>query len=187
MTTYTIWNGIIPSGTSQVATGARTDGILFTVSKACQLMAIAFYVPTGETTLTGSSYNGLLWSTTTGISGTLLGSQVGAGTWVASTWNWITLSTPIALSPSVNYVAGISSPDQLQYVHNYWSTGGPGASGLISGPINVPSTTTAPNSNQQGNAGAANTFPASSTGSWYGIDIQISMASTSGLLGVAIV
>lgn len=183
MTKYTIWNGTIPSGTTQTATGARTDGVLFTVSQTCQLSGIAFYVPTGEVMLTGSSYTGLLWSTTTGITGTQLGSQTGTGTWVAGAWNWITLSSPITLSTGTTYVAGISSPDQIQFVHNYWGAGDPGAGGRTSGPITVPDDTTAPNNNQQGNASGIGTFPASSTGSWYGVDIQVSVAATSsGLL-----
>lgn len=172
MASYTIWNNTIPSGTTSTTTGSRTDGILFTVSASCQLSAIAFYVPTGEGTLTGSSYTGTLWSTTTGTSGTQLGTQAGSGTWVAGAWNWITLSSPITLSTGVTYVAGITSPDAIQYEHNYWGAGDPGAGGIISGPINVPDSTTAPDNNQQGNLGGFN-FPSSSTSSWYGIDIQV--------------
>jgi Domain of unknown function (DUF4082) len=190
MTAYSVWNGSIPGGTSSAATGARTDGLLFTVTEAgWQLAGIGFYVPSGETTLAGSSYTGLLWSTTTGSSGTLLGSQAGSGTFTAGAWNWINLAAPPALSEGVDYVAGVSSPDQIQFVHNYWGFGGPGSGGATSGPINVPGYSAAPGSNQQGNASGADAFPGASTGSWYGVDIMVTpvAASPSGLLAASFI
>lgn len=191
MTTTTLWNGSLPAGTSSTAGGTRTDGLTFQVTVAgCQLTEVGWYVPVGETTLAGSSYEALLWSTTTGLTGTLLGSQAGSGTFTAGAWNWITLGTPISLSTGVFYVAGISSPDLIQFVHSYWSSGGPGAAGMTSGPIFAPGEAAAPGSNQQGNISAAASFPASSTGTAYGTDIMVTSpggASPSGLLMASII
>jgi hypothetical protein len=194
MTVSTLWNGSLPSGTSSVGTGSRTDGVLFTISSAAgspTLTDVGFYVPSGETTLAGSSYTAQVWTTTNGTSGTLVTSQAGSGTFVPGAWNWITLASPVALSAGVNYVAGVTSPDMIQFEHSYWSSGGPGQSGMTSGPIVVPGMSAAPGSNQQGNAGGS-AFPASSTGSWFGIDIMVATsaappASPSGLLMAGII
>ncbi len=185
MTTYTVWDGEIPSGTSSTATGERTDGLVFTItseSGSPTLTAVGYYVPVGETELSGSSYTALVWTTVTGDSGTLVTSNVGTGTFTAGAWNFITLTSPVTLSTGVYYVAGISSPDLLQFEHNYWGEGDPGFGGVISGPISVPDATTAPANVQQGNAGSADTFPASTNQAWYGIDIEVLVsASTSGV------
>lgn len=189
MTGYTVWNGAIPSGTSSTATGARTDGLLFTITQpGYQLAAIRWYAPAAETDLAGSDYEGLLWTTTTGASGTLVTSQAGSGTWTAGAYNGITLASPPPLSEGVTYVAGVSSPNLIQYVHNYWGFGGPGIGGTTSGPISVPGYSAAPGSNQQGNASGAGVFPGASTGSWYGVDILVTPVSSpsSGLLRAAI-
>jgi hypothetical protein len=172
-----------PSGATSVGTGAaRTDGIQFTVSTACQLTGYWFYVPAGETTLTGSSYTANLWTTTTGITGTLVpaAAAAGSGTFAAGQWNFISL-TPVSLSPGTTYVAGLSHPNLLEFLHNYWSAGGPGASGITSGPITAPGTSGALNSAQQPTTGSANTFPpAASSASWYGIDIQVTTGGIDG-------
>lgn len=176
MTVNTIWNGGLPAGTSSTAAGARTDGILFTITSLTgtpTITAIGWYVPVGETTLAGSAYTALLYTTVTGLTGSLVTSNAGSGTFTAGAWNWITLTSPVTLSTGIYYVAAISSPDLIQFVHSYWSTGGPGIGGLVSGPISVPDATTAPGGNQQGNISAANSFPASSTGTAYGIDVQV--------------
>lgn len=175
MTTYEVWNGSLVAGTTSVSTGLRTDSLVFTVTSTCQLTGIAYYVPAGETDLTGSDYTATLYTTTTGVSGTFITSQVGSGTFTAGAWNWIPLSG-VTLNPGTTYVAVITSPDLLQFVHNYWSAGGPGDGGIISGPITVPDQAHAPGTVQQGNGGGSS-FPASSTGSWYGIDIQVTTAS----------
>lgn len=180
MSTYTIWNNTIPSGTSTVNASARTDGIQFTVSQPCQLTAIGYYLPASSTT-TGSSYTAYLWTTTNASSGTLVsGPTSGSGTWLTPAWNWVSLGTPYTLSTGVTYVAGISSVDNLQFVHSYYAAGNPGANGFTSGPVTVPGVAGAVGGIQQPYATAANSFPnsVSSGGTWYGVDIQVSVAAT---------
>lgn len=177
MTTFTVWGGAAPpAGASSVSSFTRTDGYQFTVSSGCQFTGYWYYVPAGETSLTGSTYTGNLWTTTTGLTGTLVSAAagVGTGTFTAAAWNFIPI-TPVTLSVGVTYIIGISHPNQLEFLHNYWTTGGGGASGLTSGPITVPSATTALNNAQQPtNTGAVNTFPpAASSATWYGVDFQV--------------
>jgi hypothetical protein len=179
--TYTLWNNTIPSGTSSVSAGVRTDGIQFTVSQACQLNAVGYYLPAGGTT-TGSSYTTNLWTTTDANTGTLVTGPVsGTGTWVGNAWNWISLGTPVTLSIGVTYVIGLTSVDTLQFYHGYWGAGQPGVSGMTSGPINVPGVATAVGGIQQPLVAIANTFPntVSSGGTWYGVDIQVSSSASS--------
>ncbi|HUB93300.1 MAG TPA: DUF4082 domain-containing protein [Verrucomicrobiae bacterium] len=192
METYTFWNNTIPSGTSSVGAGVRTDGIQFFVSQTCQLTAIGYWLPAGGTT-TGSSYSANLWTTTTGNTGTLVSGPVnGSGTWATSAWNWISLGTPVTLSTGTTYVAALTSADELEYYHGYWGTGNPGASGVTSGPLTAPGVATAAGGIQQPTVTAANAFPnnVSSGGTWYGVDIQVSVttgSSSSGLFIVGIV
>lgn len=182
MTNYTIWNGTIPSGTTDTVTGPRTDGILFTVSSSCTLNGIGYYVASEETDLTGSSYTAYLWTTTSGATGVQQLSQAGTGTFTAGQWNYIAVS-PFTLLTGTYYVAGISSPNYLTFLHSYWGSGDPGFGGITSGPINVPDATVAPGNNQQGEA-AANTFPANaSTESFYGVDIQVSTSGDATVSG----
>jgi hypothetical protein len=179
MAVYTIWNNTIPSGTSSVNASSRTDGVQFTVSQTCVLNAIGYYVPASSTT-TGSSYTASLWSTTNANAGTLItGPTGGTGTWTTGAWNWVSLGAGVTLSTGTTYVAALSSPDNLQYYHGYWGTGNPGASGMTSGPINVPGVGTALGGIQQPYNSGANVFPnsVSSGGTWYGVDIQVTVAS----------
>lgn len=177
---FTIWNGTIPSGTSPVSTSTRNDGVLFTVSAASTLTEIAFYVPATETTLAGSSYTAQLWTTTTGFTGTLVTSNAGTGTFTAGAWNWITLTSPVSLTTGVNYIASVVSPDLIQFLHFYWETGNPGAAGIVSGPINVPGTASAPGLSQQSNS-VGSVFPQpSSTQSWFGIDVMVTTSGGGG-------
>lgn len=175
MATWTIWNNAIPSGTSSVSAGSRTDGVQFTVSTSCQLSAVGYWLPAGGTT-TGSSFSANLWATTNANTGTLVsGPASGSGTWTTNAWNWITLTAPITLSIGTTYVAAVTSPDELEYYHGYWGSGEPGASGVTSGPIFAPGVATALGGIQQPYIGAANAFPnaVSSGGTWYGIDVQV--------------
>jgi hypothetical protein len=183
-TVYTVWNNTLPDvGTASVGTGQRNDSLVFTVSSSCTLTGIAFYVPSGETVLTGSSYTAALYTTTTGTSGSLVTSAAGSGTFTAGAWNWIPFS--VSLSPGTTYSAVINSPDAIQYEHSWWGTGGPGVAGITSGPINCPGQSTAPGNVQQGFLAGALAFPgvANANGSWYGVDVQVTTASTANVNG----
>lgn len=172
-----VWNGTIPAGTSSVATGARADGLQFKANSACTLQGIAFYVPSAETTLAGSSYTAKLYSTTNGTTGTLISTVAGSGTLIAGAWNWIYFTQ--ALTSGTSYVAVIESPDDIQFVHNFWIPSGTQGD-ITAGPLTVPDTTDALGGIQQpfGSAGA---FPASVNGSWYGVDVQVTTAAPAGI------
>lgn len=190
MTVYTIWDGTTPPGTTSTVTGPRTDGLLITVTEGgFQLEAVAFYVPAAETELDGTQYTAIVWTTTSGTApDTELATQAGTGTFTPGEYNWITLAVPVPVSPGVFYEAAVSSPDMIQFVHNYWGFGGAGSGGAVSGPVAVPGYSAAPGNNQQGSAPSAATFPAASTGSWYGIDVQVGPVpapAVSGLDGAA--
>lgn len=183
---YTVWHDSLPdAGTTSTATGQRNDSLVFSVTSDCTLKGIAFYVPSGETNLTGSNYTAALYTTTTGTSGTLVTSQAGSGTFTAGKWNWIPLN--VSLTTGVTYSAVINHPDALQYEHSWWGAGEPGANGLTSGPISVPSQAAAPGNVQQGLLNGALGFPgtANSPGSWYGIDVKVSTNSTTTVSGTA--
>lgn len=171
--TYTLFNRGLPGGTTSTSVTARTDGIQFTVSASGTLAGQWWYVPSSETVLAGSSHTILLWTTTTGTTGTLVTSNVGSGTLTAGAWNFIPFTSPPTLSPGTTYVMGHSGHGWLQFEHNMWGAGNTFASGVTSGPVFAPPATSALNSAQQPTVGTANTFPPSaSTNSWYGIDVS---------------
>lgn len=184
MTTYTIWNGSLPAGTSSSAVGGRTDGIQFTVTVLGQVTGVWFYVPSSETALAGSGFQGYLWSTTDGLTGTQLATAAGVGTFTAGAWNFIQFSSAVSISTGVSYVAGVSSPNWLQFVHSYYVSGGPGFGGFSSGPISVPDDAGALGGIQQSFVNTANTFPLQSNASAYGVDVSFVTSGGASVSGV---
>ena len=173
MTDYTVWNNTLPSGTTSTTTGNRSDSTQFTVNQSCTLTGIAFYVPAGETNLTGSSYGARLYTTTNGTTGTLVASQAGSGTFTAGAWNWIPMN--VALSSGVTYVGVINFPNTLQFKSSYWSTG----PAVDSGPIHVPTQAAALGNVVQGFV-AGDAFPGgvNNPGTWYGVDVKVTVSNS---------
>ena len=167
-------NNNLPTGTTATAVGLRTDGLLFTVTRACQLVSYGYFLPTGGDTA-GADYTGNLWTTVGGADSALVaGSTVnGSGLWTEQQVNYFPV-TPVPLVPGNFYVAGVTGnqPTELQFVHNYWGAGQPGAGGFTAGPVTVPDATVAPSGFQQANVSAAS-YPNASTQSWYGVAIQV--------------
>jgi hypothetical protein len=190
MTVYTAFNGVLPAGTTSTPAGGRTDSLVFsvtTVTGTPTLTGVWYYVPAAETVLTGSSYTALVYTTVTGTTGTLVTSNPGSGTFTADSWNFIPLTTPVALTTGVFYSACVSSPNWLQFEHNMWGAGDPLAGGIATGPVFIPDQSGAPGGIQQGFIASAATFPnqANIPGSFYGVDISVSVsgaAPQSGLL-----
>lgn len=175
MTDYTAWNNTIPSGTSATNTGSRNDGLYFTVTQSgCQVTGIAFYVPSGETNLTGSNYTATLYSTSDGLTGTQIAQANGSGTFTAGAWNWIPFSQ--AVSTGTTYVAAIHHPANLQFKSSYWS----GVASFDNGPLHIPSQSSSPNSKQQPNLSGSTAFPsnANNPATWYGVDVQVTTSSS---------
>lgn len=179
MTDYTAWLNTLPSGTSSVSTGSRNDGLYFSVTQSgCTLTGIAFYVPSGETNLTGSNYTATLYSTTNGTSGTQVAQANGSGTFTAGAWNWIPFSS-VSLSTGVDYVAAIHHPSNLQFKSNYWS----GVASSDNGPLHIPSQASSPGTKQQPNLSGSTAFPtnANNPATFYGVDVQVTQ--TAGVSG----
>jgi len=178
MSTFTVWNGAIPVGggtPSSTATGSRTDSLVFQVSSPCTLSGIAFWVPSTETNLAGSNYNGILYTTVTGTTGTLVAQNAGSGTFVAGQFNWVPFN--VALTPGVFYSGCINHPDLLEFISGFWGTA-VAASGFTSGPLSAPAQASAPGTIQQGFFNAGLGFPGSANhpATWYGIDVRVETA-----------
>ena len=65
------------------------------------------------------------------------GSTVTSGTLTAGAWNYIPLSTPLALPPSISFIAAIGMNNSFPETQNFWSTG-LGRQGITSGILYAP-------------------------------------------------
>lgn len=153
-----------------------TLGMEFYVSVAMKLQAILWWQPT-----TGASSSGRtvgLYTTTDGLSGTLIGSKTQAVSGVG--WQTVTFDTPISLTPGTTYRAAVYHPNgQYSAIDEYYYFGGPGygvaGEGITVGQVTVPGTTDALNAGQGTyRVAAALTFPeVQAAGAHFGIDILV--------------
>lgn len=135
-----------------------------------------------------------LWYNTGTDAGKLVpGSAVTSGTLTAGQWNWIPLAQPLQLAPtfspgnsaySGSYTAVVAANGSYPQTAGYFTTAGPGAGGITSGPLTAFSdasgTLPGPYSQAQGVSSAAGSDPSAvlpTTGSGssnYWVDVQVS-------------
>lgn len=151
MTSYRLWpstNG--PALTSY--NGPWIGAVSFAVSGGGKWFTGYWqWIPSGGDTAPSGGFNCALYSITgsSGPTGKLIaGSTITgyAGAMTANAWNFIPLPTPIQLAPGWDQNSTASGSAYLACVgwqathgfadtNSYWGSGGPGANGLINGPL----------------------------------------------------
>ena len=122
-----------------------TLGCEFTLSQACTLNAIAYYSPPTVTQLP-TECGIYLVSNQSLVAGTHLTSPSWSG---AAGSGWVTVSYAGVVLPAGDYKAavfnGAGSPAiwNAQTGPNYWQSPGPGANGIVNGPLSAPNNATA--------------------------------------------
>lgn len=183
VTSYTLFNqpATPPSFGSPNDKNAYTLGVEFQVSANATLDGMWFYSASPATLLPSTI---ALYQTTTGGAGTLITSNVANWTGlVASGWVYAAFTSPPAVTTGNSYYGcvflGVATSYWYGSSANYWTTGGPGASGITSGLLFAPNNASAYNGQDAFFAGTTLTMPSSnfqSTNYW--VDPQISVAST---------
>ncbi len=172
MTAYRLWPATSGSGTATAFTG--NIGMQFSLSSAQPLTAIWIWSPSGATQLPTAIG---IWvvSGTSLVPGTHLTSPSWSGA-AGSGWVKCAYNGSVTLAASTNYkVAASNSGSGTWYapLAAYWTTGA-GTSGLTSGPITAPNSSSSV-SGQDTFAGSSSfVYPASSgVGTNYWIDVQV--------------
>jgi hypothetical protein len=159
---------------------AITVGLQFTVNTQVRLLAILWWQATTGTSLNDRTVG--LWSTTDGVTGSLIGSiktQVVAG----AGWQTVTLDSPVTLVPGT-YIAAVHHPfGQYTAVGGYYMPGGGGYGdginlGITTNEIFVPNKDNALNEKQNAYIYAPYfSFPDEQfNGGMYGVDILVDNA-----------
>lgn len=177
MTTYTLFGQANPGATTSGAGNNGTNGLHFTVSSACQLDGIWHYSPAGATQLPSSI--GLYTITTLGTSGTLVHSETASWSGAAgSGWVFAAFASPPSLSSGTNYMAAQFRNDATNRWFDFYGVTWPVASGILTAPKDK---STSALSQGWYNTGTAMAFPTSQSGtagSNFGMDVQVSAATS---------
>jgi len=154
MTSYTLFSqgSVAPSALAGDAT-AYSMGVQFSVSQNMNLTAIWFYSSGGAAALPSTI---ALYA----VSGTALIHKETASWSGAAGSGWVRAQFTVAppLTASVSYKAVVLQPSAVNWYTNYqlyWTSPGPGASGITNGPLSAP--------NNAGGDGGQDTFNASAT------------------------
>lgn len=184
--TYRAFPTAQPTGFSVPSTSNDyTLAMQFSLSSPCTLQKIWHYSPSGSVVLPSRCG---IWdvTSTTEVAGTdnsspswLLpgggAASAGAG-WVYCDYS----SAGVTLNASQNYKVstfyGASTTNKwLAVTTGYWTTGGPGASGITAGPLTVPNNAGASPGQDSWNNGATWTYPATSNSpenDWIDVEVQ---------------
>src|SRR5215469_14567946 len=78
-----------------------------------------------------------LWQETSEDVGTLISGSVvtSSQAFTAGAWNFVPLATPIGLTSGIIYRVATGLTGNFPFTSGYFGTGGPGAGGIVSGPI----------------------------------------------------
>jgi hypothetical protein len=148
----------------------------FQLAKACTLNKIWFYSASGATALPTRC---AIWNVATQavVSGTDNTSPSWSGApgsgWVACTYSGVTL-------PAGDYKVAVfygGQADWFMFTTNYWANGGPGASGITTGPVTAPSLSNATGPGQSTYNDATWAYPqtygTAGNGENYWVDVEV--------------
>lgn len=158
-----------------------TVGTEFTLAQPCTLNAIRFYSPPTATSLpTKCAIYSVPGQTI--VSGTLNSSPSWSG---AAASGWISVPYSGVTLPAGEYKVAVSAPAgkfNATTGPNYWQSPGPGANGIVNGPITAPNNASATSPGQSSYQVAPDiAFPATNTGPYtYWVDIQVTPIPVSG-------
>lgn len=117
-----------------------TAGLEFYVTQKCWLKQLGFY---WDATAHGATHECQLFRQDTATTGTAVAGTNGTLSASGSNgWRYLTLPTPVELTPNQNYIAAWHHPGGHIRIEYYWSTGG-GSTGHTSGPLVAPNDTDA--------------------------------------------
>ncbi len=147
--------------------------------------------PTGAPT---SAQKFALWNVTGQGAGTLIpGSAVTSGALTSGQWNWVPLSTPLALAVGTCYNACTGFAGSFPNTNDQFGSGDPYAAGLVNGPLTAYSDTNGslrtPYTTSQGVFGVAGTDPSvnmpgsGSNSANFWVDLQVSDTAPTGYGG----
>jgi hypothetical protein len=180
-TSYRLWPGYptLP-GNVDSDTAGYTLATEFKLSQSCTLDNIWFYSASGAASLPTRC---AIWnvSSQSEVSGTDNSSPawsgaVGSG-WVACPYSGVTL-------PAGDYKVAVfygGGSKWYQATNGYWVTGGPGASGITTGPVTAPGTSAATTPGQctyqAGSWAYPLTYASAGNGENYWVDVEVTSAS----------
>lgn len=161
-----------------------TDGPPDSVSDGQPLNLAMEIRTTGQTWVTALHF----WRGTTAITGPIVGrlftvDDIAAGTPVPGTdvtftlsgtgWQTALLATPVELSPDVRHKVVVRYADQFPITGAFWSSG-PGASGIVNGPLQAYSNTTSVAGQGTFSTGSIDTYPTSEVNAAnYWVDLTV--------------
>jgi hypothetical protein len=179
-TSYRLWPNYptLPGAASSSPAG-YTLATEFQLSQSCTLDNIWFYSASGAAVLPTRC---AIWDVATQsvVSVTDNTSPSWSGTaasgWVSCAYNGVTL-------PAGDYKVAVfygGSSDWFLFTTGYWGTGGPGASGITTGPVTAPgnSTATSPGQSTYNEAswGYPQTYGTNGNGENYWVDVEVTPA-----------
>jgi Domain of unknown function (DUF4082) len=182
VTVYSLFGQAAPA-VSGTPSGNITLGLQFSLSTAASLTGIWFY------SASGAGLPGACCVYTTGGGAQVAGTVNSSPSWSGvggSGWVKCSYDGSVTLAASTNYTLAIfdSSSSVWAYQSNYWTTGGPGASGLVSGIITAPNTSTATHGQCPSGNGSSLTFPNSNENAPSGYWIDVELTITGGASGI---
>lgn len=137
MAIYRLWPATNGPATPDTDPTDYTLGVEFEVTSAADLIAYYFWHASGQG---GGTKDFRTWSVTTATTGSAVsGTDASNGAWTAGAWNRVPLASPVALTPTQRYRAGIAFTVANGYssTANYWSSGA-GSAGITNGPLYAP-------------------------------------------------
>jgi len=150
----------------------------FTLTASASLTGIWFYSPAGAAGLPDQC---VLFDTSTQaeVSGTLNASPSWSGA-AASGWVKCTYS-PVALTSGHTYLVAVHVPpassDGYGKTSAFWTTG-PGASGIVSGPLSAPNYSTSTLQGAVASGQSSITYPTiTESGAYFGVDVEVTTSS----------
>jgi uncharacterized protein DUF4082 len=176
--TFSIWPATNGPGSGAADTASTDLGTEFYVTApGCNFDGYKWWCATGTDT-TATNYSFRLYSTTDGLTGTLIAGTTiaGTGTFTAGAWNFVLLGASVPLTANVRYRAVIThsaASNHYSASASWWTAD------VVNGPLTAPSQAHALNTTQSSfNEPSTGGMPTSSSGANYWLDVQIDTGAT---------
>ena len=152
MTTYRLFPSTNGPATPAANSNPITLGVVFSVSQPMWLDGYWWWVCGSGQATAGQKF--ALWGITgTGTGVVVASATVTSGTFTAGQWNYVPLTTPVALATGAPYLAATGLSSSFPDTTGQFGSGDPYAAGIVNGPLTAYSDQTgsnpAPRSNGQ--------------------------------------
>jgi len=190
-------NSATGPGSSISYGGAWVAGLAFKVTSSGQVL-YGYYLWRADSAQSATA-DFALWQITGATTGTLVsGSHVSASGLLTGQWNYVSLSTPVALTSGTSYKAVYGFTGNFCDTQNQFASGDPYVGGIVNGPLTVFSditgvggTNAEPNGSYQGTFGTSGSDPTTNyptsddVYSNFWVDVLVGATATSAPAGVA--